>query len=95
MAIGNDNTIPQNPATIPPAVTLKITSNGCNELVFPYTFGPIRLPSNIGHITHITTVRRNNLVLMTEDTNNDSTATIKPPKYGIMADNPESSPNTK
>ena len=88
MAIGSDITIPQNPAIIPPAVTLNITINGWIELVLPYTLGPIKLPSNIGHTIHIITVRANNFALITEETNKDSTATMKPPNHGIIADRP-------
>ena len=93
IATGSDNTIPQNPAITPPADTANITSNGCNEFVLPYTLGPITLPSKIGHIMHISTVSKNILVLITEDTNNDITATKKPPNQGIMADIPDKIPN--
>ena len=94
IATGNDKTIPQNPAIIPPADTAKITNNGCNLFVLPYTFGPITFPSKIGHIIHINTVNKNNLVLITDDTNKEITATIKPPNHGIIADIPESNPKT-
>ena len=61
-------------------------------MVFPYTLGPITLPSIIGQIIHIITVNRNILVLITEDTSNDSIATMKPPNHGMMADIPDRKP---
>ena len=95
MATGSERTIPQKPAIIPPAETANITNNGCNELVFPYTFGPMTLPSKVGHITQIIAVKINIFVLITEDTNKDITATKKPPNQGIIADNPDNIPNIK
>ena len=95
IATGSEITIPQNPAIIPPADTLNIIINGCNELVLPYTLGPITFPSNIGHIMHIMAVKMNNLVLIIDDTNNDKTATIKPPNHGIIADIPDKIPNIR
>ena len=95
IAIGNDKTIPQKPPIAPPAETAKITNNGCKLFVLPYTFGPITFPSNIGQIIQITTVNINNLVLMTEDTNKEITATRKPPNQGMIADNPEIIPKIK
>ena len=95
MATGSEITIPQKPAIIPPADTLNITINGCNEFVLPYTFGPITFPSIIEPIPQTSAVRINNLVLITEDTSNEMMATNNPPKYGIMADTPDSIPNIK
>ncbi len=95
MAIGNDKTIPQNPAIMPPADTANITTSGCKELVFPYTLGPITLPSITGHIMHIIAVKRNNLVLITEETSSDKTATINPPNQGIIAEIPDKIPKIK
>ena len=95
MAIGRDKTMPQNPAITPPADTAKITSKGCNELVLPYTLGPITLPSSIGQITQIKTVNKNILTLITDDTKSEITATKNPPNHGITADIPESIPSIK
>ena len=95
MATGKDRTIPQKPAIIPPAETEKITSNGCKELVLPYTLGPITLPSRIGHTMQMTTVNKNNLVLITDEINSDKIATMKPPNHGIIAENPERIPKIK
>ena len=95
MATGNDITMPQKPAIMPPADTANITSNGCNEFVLPYTLGPITLPSSIGHIIHMATVNKNIFVLITDDTNSERTATIKPPNHGMMADNPDKIPKIR
>ena len=95
IATGKEITIPQNPAIIPPAETLNMTTKGCNELVFPYTLGPITLASIIEHTPHTKAVNKNILVPITEDTSNESIATSNPPKYGIIADNPESIPRIK
>ena len=88
-------TIPQKPATIPPAETAKITSSGWSEFVLPYTFGPITLPSKIGQMIQMMTVSKNILVLITEDTSNERTATMNPPNHGIMADTPDNSPKIR
>ena len=87
--------IPQNPAIMPPAETAKITNNGWSALVLPYTFGPMTLPSRIGQIIQISTVSKNIFVLITDETNNERTATMKPPNHGIMAEIPDKKPNIK
>ena len=95
MATGIERTIPQKPAIIPPAETANIISIGLRELVFPYTLGLITLPSIIGQIIHISAVNKNILVLITDDTSDEMTATMKPPNHGIIADIPDKIPNIK
>ena len=95
IATGSDKTIPQKPAMAPPADTANMTKRGCKELVLPYTLGPITLPSRIGHIIHIIIVNKSILVLITDDTNKEITATKKPPNQGIMAHMPDNIPRIK